>query len=98
MTVEVNVKELVTPVYYASRDVIEAVRTLILRTEELEEKVLREKLPETEMSEAELTGLDKALHEMQKEGVAITLEEFNKHQGINQKPSSRVQSQRSQES
>jgi hypothetical protein len=96
MSVEVkDVKGLVTPVYYASRDVITAVRTLILRTEELEEKVLREKLPETEMSEAELRELDNSLREMQKEGAAITLEDFNKHQGLNEEHSAKVQSERS---
>ena len=93
---QVKAKELVAPVYYASRNVLEAVRELMLRTEALEEEILREKLPESEMSEVELKGLDKALREMQKEGAAITLEEFNKHQGLHQKRSSKVQSKRSQ--
>jgi hypothetical protein len=90
-----EVTDLISPVYYASQDVITAVRALILRTEELEERILREKLPEIEMSDSELKQLDNSLREMQKEGAGITLEEFNKHQGFNQEHSSEVQSKRS---
>jgi hypothetical protein len=88
----IKIEKLVQPVYYASHDVIEAVRTLILRTEELEEEILRGKLPEAEMSEAELKELDKALREMREEGKAITLEEFNQHQGRHQESGSKVPS------
>lgn len=85
---EVKIEELVQPVYYASRDVIDAVRTLILRTEALEEEVLRSKLPEAEFSAEETKRVEKALHEMRVEGAGITLEEFNQHQRDNQKPRS----------
>jgi hypothetical protein len=89
---EIKIEELVHPVYYASKDVIEAVRTLLLRTEALEEEVLRSRLPETALSEDEKKRLEKALHEMREEGAAITLEEFNQHQGYSQEPPSEVQS------
>ncbi len=75
---EVKIEKLVHPVYYASRDVIEAVRTLILRTEELEGEMLRRKLPEVEMSQTELNDLDSAVREMHK-AAAISLEEFNQN-------------------
>ena len=89
---KVKIEDFVHPVYCASEDVIEAVRKLILRTDELEEEVLRAKLPEVEMSEEELRELDKSLHEMREEGAAITLEEFNQHQGYHQEPGSGLQS------
>ena len=89
---DTKIEELVQPVYFASRDVMEAVRNLLLRTEALEEEVLKSKLPEVECSEEETNRVRKALHEMREEGAGITLEEFNKHQGINQKRHSEVQS------
>jgi hypothetical protein len=92
---EVKIEKLVQPIYYASKDVIAAVRALILRTEELEEEVLRLRLPEVELSEDEMKRIEKRLHEMRQEGAAITLEEFNQHQRRNQKPRPEVQSERS---
>jgi hypothetical protein len=92
---EIKIEKLVQPVYNASKDVIGAVRTLILRTEALEEEVLRSRLPQVELSGAEMKRLQKALREMREEGAAITLEEFNQHQGHNQKHRSEVQSDRS---
>ncbi|MGA3406341.1 MAG: hypothetical protein ABSD49_11475 [Candidatus Bathyarchaeia archaeon] len=89
---EVKIEEFVQPVYTASRDVLEAVRALILRTEALEEEVLRSALPEVELSGDETERVEKALHEMREEGAGITLDEFNQHQGINQNPRSEVQS------
>jgi hypothetical protein len=74
---EVNPKELVRQVYNASHDVFEALRVLVLRTEELQEKLLREKFPEVKLSEAELKSIDAGLKEM-REGSTISLEEFNK--------------------
>lgn len=91
---EVSVKKQVTYVYSASQDVIEAVRKLILRTEQLGEQVLRDKLPESELSTEEMNGLDRGMKEMQ-EGAAITLEEFNKHQGFDRKSNSQVHGQSS---
>jgi EAL domain-containing protein (putative c-di-GMP-specific phosphodiesterase class I) len=92
---QVKIEKSVHSVYYASRDVIEAVRELLLRTEALEEEVLRENLTETEMSGAELKALDNALREMREEGVKITLDEFNEHQGHHKEPRSEVQGERS---
>lgn|GEM_PF-1626680 len=75
-----TLEELVKPIYSASHDVIEAVRTLVQLTEKLEEEILRGKLPEVELSEKELKDLDDSLREM-REGAAISLEEFNKKRG-----------------
>ncbi len=85
-----RIQESVHSIYYASQDVIEAVRTLLLRTEALEEEVLRIGLNETEMSNEELKALDKALQEMREEGVKTTLDEFNKHQERHKESSSEV--------
>lgn len=91
----VRIEKSVHSVYYASRDVIEAVRELLLRTEALEEEVLREGLTETEMSDGELKALDKSLHEMREEGAKITLDEFNEHQGCHKESRSKIQSEHS---
>lgn len=61
---QARIEKAVQSVHSASKDVLEAVRTLLLRTEALEEEVLRERLTETEMSDEELKALDKSLHEM----------------------------------
>jgi EAL domain-containing protein (putative c-di-GMP-specific phosphodiesterase class I) len=95
---QARIQESVHSVYYASQDVIEAVRTLLLRTEALEEEVLRNGLSESEMSNEELKALDKALHEMREEGVKITLDEFNKHQGRHKVSRSEIQSEHSSNS
>jgi len=89
---EVKIEKLVQPIYYASKDVMAAVRALILRTEELEEEVPRSRLPEVDLSEDEMNRVEKHLHEMRQEGAAITLEEFNQHQGRHQEPRPEVQS------
>lgn len=92
---QVRIEKSVQSVYYASKDVFEAVRTLLLRTEALEEEVLRERLTETEMSNEELKALDKSLHEMREEGAKITLDKFNENQGCHKESSSRLQSEHS---
>jgi EAL domain-containing protein (putative c-di-GMP-specific phosphodiesterase class I) len=95
---QAKIQESVLSVYYASQDVLEAVRALLMRTEALEEEVLRNGLSETEMSNDELKALDKSLHEMREEGVKITLDEFNKHQGCHKESRSEIQSERSSNS
>ena len=77
MTVQ-EMKPKMQNVYNASRGVIDAVHTLILTTEEFEEALLREKLPEEKMSVTELKELDNALKEMREDGKAISLEEFTR--------------------
>ena len=72
-----TLKELVEPVYDASNNVIEAVRTLVKYTEQLQEAVLRGKLPEVQLSEKELADLDDVAREMSEEGQSISLEELN---------------------
>lgn len=92
---EVGIEKSVQSVYYASKEVFEAVRTLLLRTETLEEEVLRAKLTEIEMSDEELNALDKSLHEMREEGAKITLDKFNENQGSHIESRSGLQSEHS---
>jgi hypothetical protein len=87
---ECGTRESYRSVYSASQNVLEAVRTLLLRAEALEERALRDKMDETEMEGAELKALDKSLHEMREEGLKITLDEFNEHQGLSKDSRSEV--------
>jgi hypothetical protein len=62
-------------------EVTEALQKILLYMEGLEEQVLRGKMPEAELTDRELSNLDKALLEMRK-GESISLEEFNKRHGF----------------
>jgi hypothetical protein len=75
---EIQIQKRMRTFYTASHDVIQAVRTLILQAEAIEEEVLRAKLPEGKMSEDELSVLDNAQKEMREIGKSISLEEFTK--------------------
>jgi EAL domain-containing protein (putative c-di-GMP-specific phosphodiesterase class I) len=92
---QVKLEKSVQSVYFASRDVFEAVCTLLLRTEALEEEVLRRKLTETEMPKKELRTLDKSVHEMREKGAKITLDKFNESQGSHKESRSRLKSEHS---
>ncbi len=70
-------KELLEPIHNASHTVFMAVRQLMVAMEEVEEKVLRAKLPEVELTEKELTELDEGVREI-RGGEYLTLGEFNR--------------------
>ena len=72
-----TLKELLEPIHNASHTVFEAVHKLMIVMEEVEEKVLREKLPEVELTEKELAELDEGVREI-RGGNYIALDEFNR--------------------
>jgi hypothetical protein len=70
-----------TPRVVRPPEIIEALQKILLYMEELEEQVLRGKMPEPELTDRELSNLDRALLEMRK-GESISLGEFNKRHGF----------------